>query len=520
MTTAIIKIFPSIGIARLGNSPPDWPDDRDDKGEWFIGPELPGDHAPPSGGYKDSKFRVKRQAARFHLFGYEAGSTHAKEITLADADIKWTVELANTKAEWHKFGGVENTSLPLRNASITGANRASLRITPGPRTLDSNDPIKKGFQHPTKAFNTGAFHGVPVPLGEMQTDAKGHLLVLGGFGNSASPHNTPIFQFANNDDWYDDVSDGPVKASVRLRGTDTWIQASSAWVICAPPKFVPSIEHIITLYDTLLQVAVDKHVPGAVELLPADTPSFTNDIYPLLARAMNMKWVSSLARAMHPTIQKVIPHAGIDTEHQEDFRKQIFKRLRNPSTDPHNHVVNQDMPKIWSDVYDTDNKISEALTKIQYHILQQWRDGNFVNDWNNPPASETVPEDLTRAALEACVGGALYPGIETSYMTRDNYAFIEPFRLDPSQGLEPGDLTKQMAVPWQADFFDCAYDAGLQWWPAHRPDDVFPVGGGPQVPWIREEDNIHKAEDLVQNWHKLGFVIQQGNQYVETERNA
>jgi L-Lysine epsilon oxidase N-terminal/L-lysine epsilon oxidase C-terminal domain len=521
MTTDIIKIFPSIGIARLGNSPPDWPVDRDDKGEWFVGPELPGDHTPPSGGYKDSKFRVKRQAARFRLFGYETGSSDAKEITLADADVKWTVELANTKADWHKFGGVENTNLPLRNASITGANRASLRITPGPRTLDSTEPINERFEHPTKAFNSGAFHGIPVPLGEMQTDADGHLLVLGGFGNSASPHNTPILHFANNDDWYDDVSDGPVNASVRLKGTNTWIQASSAWVICAPPNFVPPIEHIITLYDTLLQVAVDKRIHGAVELLPADIPSFSKDIYPLLARAMSMKWVSLLAGVMHPTIQKIMPLPGSDIQDQRNARNDIFRRLRNPSTGPHIRIAWQDMPKIWSDVYDTNNNVSEALTKIQYRILQQWRDGEFSNDWRNPPAPETgiTPEGLTRAALETCIGGALYPGIETSYMTRDNYAFVEPFRLDAAQ-LMPGDLTKQMAVPWQADFFDCAYDEPLQWWPAHRPDDVFPIGGGPQVPWIREGDNIHNAEDLIQNWHKLGFVIQRGDQYFETERVA
>src|SRR5262249_20412928 len=40
-----IKIHSSIGIARVGNSP----------GEFFIGPEKPGDHAVPEGGYNDSQ---------------------------------------------------------------------------------------------------------------------------------------------------------------------------------------------------------------------------------------------------------------------------------------------------------------------------------------------------------------------------------------------------------------------------------------------------------------------------------
>ena len=107
-------------------------------------------------------------------------------------------------------------------------------------------------------------------------------------------------------------------------------------------------------------------------------------------------------------------------------------------------------------------------------------------------------------------------------MTRDNYPFIEPFRLDanivdPSTGnrLSPGDLTKQMAVPWQADFYDCRFDAGLQWWPAQRPEQVFTTSSG-QKRWTR--DIIDDAEEMVQNWHKLGFVVQQDEAYIETER--
>jgi hypothetical protein len=487
MAIDTIRIFPPIGIARLGNSPD----------EFFIGPELPGDRSPPSGGYKDSHCRIKRQAARFRLFGYEAGVLK-QEITLADADIKWTVELANTKADWKKFGGVENPSLPLRNGTVV--NRESLRIKPGPRTLDG--PNQKS------AFNTGTFLGTSIPLGEIQTDNDGRLLVLGGFGNSASPINSPIVYWAENDGWHDDVSDGPVKASVKLKGTGSWIQASPSWVICGPPKFAPSIDNIITLYDTLFQVAVDKF-----GIVSPSIPSFTKDIYPLLVRAINMKWVTSDAAGSHSTLEAIIPPPGSSL-----IRQAIFSRLRDPSLGPH-QLGSGDMPKMWSDVFDTANDINQAFTKIQYKILQQWKDGTFVNDWTGPPVPEIhiTPEGLTRAALENCVGAAFYPGIETSFMTRDTYTFVEPFRLD-STLLEAGDLTKQMAVPWQTDFYDCSFgDAPLHWWPAARPEDVFPVGGGPQVPWTR--DLISGMSDMVQNWHKLGFVVRQGVQYVETERH-
>ena len=100
----IFKIHPAIGIARIGNSP--------DK--FFIGPEIPGINKIPAGGYKDEKMRVKRQAARFRIFGYDQEGNVVEEITSANADIRWSVHLANKKASWREFDGL-NANRPLRN---------------------------------------------------------------------------------------------------------------------------------------------------------------------------------------------------------------------------------------------------------------------------------------------------------------------------------------------------------------------------------------------------------------------
>src|SRR5262249_33668078 len=151
-------------------------------------------------------------------------------------------------------------------------------------------------------------------------------------------------------------------------------------------------------------------------------------------------------------------------------RKAIFDKLRDPSVPYNQDFGDSDMPMIWSDYY-TDGK-TEPLTRIQYANMKQWRDGRFINDWGSTaPELVITPEGLDRAALEVCVGGAFYPGIEASWLLRDKYTFSEPFRLDQTS-LEAGDITGQMAVPWQADFFDCAQDGDLAWWPAQRPDDV------------------------------------------------
>lgn len=66
LSSSKLKIFPPIGIARVGNSPD----------EFFYGPEVPGRAPAPDGGFKDREGRVKRQAARFRIYAIgERGSS-------------------------------------------------------------------------------------------------------------------------------------------------------------------------------------------------------------------------------------------------------------------------------------------------------------------------------------------------------------------------------------------------------------------------------------------------------------
>jgi len=59
----VFKIFPSIGVARIGNCP-----DNSASG-FYVRPEIPGSVIVPSNGYKDAQGRVRRQAARFRIYG-------------------------------------------------------------------------------------------------------------------------------------------------------------------------------------------------------------------------------------------------------------------------------------------------------------------------------------------------------------------------------------------------------------------------------------------------------------------
>jgi hypothetical protein len=80
ITTA--KIYPAIGIARVGNSP----------AGFFIGPERVGETSSPEGGYKDAQGRMKR-AARFRIWGDACDTCRRLQKTSPHL-----IHLANKKA--------------------------------------------------------------------------------------------------------------------------------------------------------------------------------------------------------------------------------------------------------------------------------------------------------------------------------------------------------------------------------------------------------------------------------------
>ncbi len=269
-------IYPSIGIARVGNSPD----------EWFPGPETPDPMPLPPGAYRDTEGRLKRQAARFRVYGVNAKGEIVRELTgqADDTEIIWSAELANTKAAWYGFQLAldipEAASAPptvLRNPGV--ADRARLAITPGPRTVG-------GCNAKPAAFDTGTFMGKTVYLGEIATDAEQRLIVLGGHGKSASYDGTWAITFGNNEGWHDDVADGPVTAKVTLNGVP--LDVVPAWVVVAPPNFGPQRKSVRTMWDLMRDGAIT-----AGTLAAPIRPSFTRDILPIFQRLAGLQWVNA-----------------------------------------------------------------------------------------------------------------------------------------------------------------------------------------------------------------------------------
>ena len=282
--TTTLEVHPAIGIARVGSSH-----------ESFPGPE-PGVPLPTDRRDATPDKLLKRQSARFRVYSCvrdpQGVLVSFEELTPAVATITWTVHLANRKAAAPSFrkGGVPNTDRTHRRNGATGnpATDKPLIIDGGPKTLVGPAQPKVKIE--------GAFRTHAVPLGEVSTDTLGRLEVVGGFGVARTFSGAGLGDFADNDGWHDDTSDGPVEATVHfLGGRHDQAVDKPAWVICCQPDFAPGIGNIVTLHDALVDEGITRHVGT----LPTFRPAYDRDIFPLLNRVLMYQWVNQFNQSAH-----------------------------------------------------------------------------------------------------------------------------------------------------------------------------------------------------------------------------
>ncbi len=558
-------------------------------------PIYRGPGVPPQSLFHDHAGAVKKQAARFRVYAYDdtnpadPGARVAVGTTLVAGKkvtgIEWTVYLANKKAAWFEFQqltgsgqagdagylknnaanpGGTNKSLPynpLRANAKLGASsdpgtindpvRRQLVLDPGPRTVIGPNGKPADFSVPSKGLQPFDI----TTLGRILTDADANLIVLGGQGSSGTTDlPAQIGQYANNSGWFDDVSDGSVSGALVLEdGSKVAIDVPS-WVLCGPPKFAPELVNVVSMYDTMYDLFVRAFGLNPAlfrdgQFQPDFQPNHAADIAPLLARPNLYQYVAIIPGSGRNG------HAKLPSYTSAQFRSRVKRILRSP-----NDVNTADlMPYLAGDnplsPFDVSNYLS--LTATQYFMLSQFADGQ-VSEAAPPASGEGVA--LDRASLQNCVGGAFCPGIEMTWISRNptiyrplpaKPALSDVFRIrhkpltggltltngadnDYSAGVEPGDIVKYMAQPWQADFNECSVqpigDETYWWWPAQRPYSVFPAASpAQQLPWTRvtadDPDPDHAFGDLqmVTNWKDVGFILNvaPGNnpQLVEIERN-
>lgn len=317
-----------------------------------------------------------------------------------------------------------------------------------------------------------------------------------------------------------------------------------------------------------------------------------------------------------------------------DFRQFLFKILRQPGEEnqfqvsgkPNTRVNNLPlMPLLTGDNPISNNVPSKylRLTDYQLYLLRQWAEGKFYNEklegWSDPDPynpyqnwSDGSARALDQATLMQMLGGAFCPGGEVGWIIRNPAIYKEPYRIkaDPAfyafrltpasanatsrgttvpeddyisttgddlsqdndfgTGLQPGDLTKSMALPWQSDFNECTTQVinvtyaewnkinpsnegdtlllkeekvwESLWWPAHRPlqtnEVVSMSGGSPSyqiLDWARGIPQTNAGDlKMTTSWSELAFVVlnpfmspeaarspsnEGGAKYISVERN-
>ncbi|CAH1760936.1 6991_t:CDS:10 [Entrophospora sp. SA101] len=569
-------IFPPIGVARVGNST-----------DYYVGAEISGVYVGEGDTFfkfKDENNRVRPQAARFRIYGYDESGV-VREIKLTDENenvkvkIVWTVTLANKKAAHTRFSGIKKYKIDNIKRNPNWEHDRSALIVTKTQDLSSDDENKeKDFEG--IIYKTNEHPGHKLELGKMIMEKEGSLLIIGGKGKSGRvKKDALITEYANNDYWYDDTSDGSIDATVTItiNGNEKTLKnkESKSWVLVAPPKYAPGIPNLVSLYQVI------KETQG---LIPMNTSNveYYRDIRPIFDTIHKNSWVNLMAFNGHglnskgnflrPELEKRLKD---NTEQEEGLRKSIFSRVRKPDGivnpfEKNGQAYEYFMPPLSGNSGDVVPSLPDTFLTVtagQYRLLEKWARGDFeVNESNEPTKydyqflregtgrypkyrkeSNGAPEykefeevitdvsdqvkNLRKAPLEWCVGGPFYPGIEMTFVAYYSYTFSSKYEFRINESIEPGDINAYMALPWQADFYECRD----HWWPAQRPDVVIPqeilmkeiMGKEDKITskhfqeWTRgfrvNETNDDEPKwgdmDMVKAWDRqadmLGFVIEE-----------
>ena len=350
-------------------------------------------------------------------------------------DIIWTVHVANKKANtfvlvedgpYQAIVSYEEGRLPpIRNPSISDPNAKQppdgeklpvlnnpqrvreLTIDPGPRAISGKSTPGVRFDkntvaayynvaqsrivtldHYPKSFPADTFPQMDAPsgpidtLGELRTDAEGRLLVLGGYGRAAGwkigGAMPPLPHDVNNNQWFDDTSDGPVSATLVFED-DSLTVAQGAWVTTTDPSFAPQIKNVVSCWDDIYDCWV-RELGLAPDIFDRDRggyqvsykPTFDDQLAPIFHSSALQQWVVNLDTTGSSAHSAVALIKATDDPSTTILQGTVYFR------DPNDQKQYSDlslMPFHLGDVYQP----LLALRKTQYFFLQRWaRDSEIL----------------------------------------------------------------------------------------------------------------------------------------------
>jgi L-lysine 6-oxidase len=572
------QIHPAVGVARLGNSRGDTfylepqtigglPIECDARGN----PKMENGTPLFVRQFKDADGRIRRQAAQFAVWVSDsADPTDAgREITLDDPmveSIEWSAHLANKKGVWYsnneligdvmlartKTDGKYDANYygegTLHNDDDPKVPRREWIIDAGPRSVSRpGDKIEFSRDNMPPDYTKGGFPKIHPrhprapyeinTLGDLRMDDKGRLVLLGGYGHAGGT--TPIVTYTGQDTWFDDISDGPVYCTLKLKGRAEPI-ALTAWALVGSPKYAPELRNISTLDDVMFDVGV-RYMDLVPDLCkggvfnPRYVANYERDVQPLFDRIADYIWVAAVPSMMAFSAPKFNPRdpSAANAANRQTFFAYFRDSSGNEISPPHAQLMHNNVPLLpvnsGSNSVTNDNQDRfMGLTNTQYFLLGQWAAGKFTSG----PADPFPVHPRDAASVGNCVGHPMSPGIEVTWTTRNPVLYESPYRIKhahdeayyrehglspdgdetsawyakmnlapPSyivmqDGCEPGDLTKRMSAPWMSDFYQCAIEyvafregpnefsiSGIppaptffsNWWPPQAP--VFVISG-------------------------------------------
>ena len=287
------RIYPSIGIARMGDS-------EAQQGDVIFSPEIPWANLyETENNYITPDGKLKKQAQRFYIYECDEKGNPIKQADLSEFEVTWSVEVANKKAFWYDFNNSLDLSVQLKNHNNLSPNFYDKAIAPGidasyrnPNVLNQKLRQKDGVNYREELVNSpgkksvtaknkrqevvGAFPFNPtgnskvaavlkataktVKLATLEYDDD-TLIFYPADGISAALNPSDLnTDFADNSNWYDDICDGRVTATLKhKKGKHPTIHLddseTAAWVASAPPDYAPQIQPISTMFDLIMGAA-------------------------------------------------------------------------------------------------------------------------------------------------------------------------------------------------------------------------------------------------------------------------
>ena len=512
------RIYPSIGIARMGNGPAT-------QDQVIFSPEIPWENLyDTKQDYITKDGALKKQAQRFYVYECDADGKPTRVIDPEEYDINWSVEVANKKPFWYDFNNSLDLSVVADNQNLS-PNFVEKNIAPGvgakrrnPNVLDQGLREEGAYDYRKELVNSPdavqvseghkrqIIHGrFPFTKGKamsklaksLNTDAKevnlgtaeydnGTLIFYPADGISASLNPSDLnTDFADNSDWYDDISDGRITATITSKDDGKEYKLtdakSAAWVASAPPDYAPQIQPISTMFDLICGAANDSYEP---EL---------SLVFPMMYRLYRMQWVN-LGDFLSPSFKEVMDKLAKDKKFKyiydkgntpeekkeaSEIREAVFNLFRNPIYDYDNEPIipSKDMTNITNrgsgkeelklpyypgDGIDYPGSPAQwfAIPPMLYDELRKWKDGEFETpphfDFKNidkmgkyyrkrflqaAKDESKRPLLMTRAVLETLYGGGFHPGVELTWPMRHNAMYAE----------------NDMVFPWVSEHKDFTY---------------------------------------------------------------